>query len=87
MTSPLDVISGTACQLGIPGVQPWGPGWFLLAAGGRVEQGPFLTAEAAQEAAEWMDANSYGVFPMPWVPIYSSQGLTIGSRRRTVTRK
>lgn len=82
----MDFLSGTVCQL-LPGTVRWGPGWYLVAANGRVEGGPFLTALAACQGADWMDERCLGVHPGPWVPRYSGQGLLIGSRVRVRERR
>lgn len=79
--APMDFLSGTTCQL-VPGLIPWGPGWYLVAANARVEAGPFLSVEDAEAAARWMSDRCYGVHPAPWSPRYSAQGLLIGSRIR-----
>jgi hypothetical protein len=78
---PLDVLSGTICQLA-PGTIPWGPGWYLVAVNTRVEAGPFLTPRDAERAADWLDDNALGVHPAPWTPRYSATGLLVGSRVR-----
>ena len=82
MTAYADVITNTACDLNLPGVQPWGPGWFLIAANKRVESGPYEDERAALDAAFWMEDNGYGVHPLPWTPRHSATGLIIGSRSR-----
>lgn len=70
------------CELGIPGRQPHGPGFFLVASNGHVEAGPFAGMEAAVAAARWLHDNDRGVNPGPWRPVYSRMGLVVGSRYR-----
>lgn len=84
--APLDFLTATVCQI-TPGTIPWGPGWYLVAANTRVEAGPFLTEQAAERAAEWLDENSEGVHPAPWTPRHSAVGLIIGSRVRDRSKK
>lgn len=77
----MDFLAGTACQL-VPGLAPWGPGWYLVSSNTRVEAGPFATPDLALKAADWMHEEGLGVHPAPWEPRYSAQGLLIGSRVR-----
>lgn len=58
----LDFLSGTTCQL-TPYTQPWGPGWYLIAANDRVEAGPFATPADAERASAWLDDRCLGVHP------------------------
>ena len=72
-----------SCELGVPGVlRGTRTGWYLIAANGRVEAGPFQDEAAAEYAARWMDDEARGVNPAPWLPKYSHAGLQIGSRWR-----
>ena len=71
-----------ACEVRIPGVQPHGPGWYLVSVNTRVEAGPFLSPCCARAAATWLDDQARGVNPAPWHPAYSGSGLVIGSRLR-----
>lgn len=71
-----------ACDLAIPGRLPHGPGWYLAASNAITEAGPFATEQAAEQAADWMDANGYGVNPGPYSPFYSPKGVTVGIRRK-----
>lgn len=90
---PVEEVQGLACQL-IPGTSPaHGPGWYLIATSpnwdprdpmpvGWVECGPFPSETSALRTAEWMEEESLGVFPAPWVPYHSRRGLIIGTRLR-----
>jgi hypothetical protein len=77
----MDILTGTICQI-TPGTIRWGPGWYLIADNTRVEAGPFLTAESARHAADWLEDQALGVHPAPYAPRYSAVGLLVGSRVR-----
>lgn len=96
MTAP-DYLADSSCIL-VPGVLPWGPGWYLIAANARVEAGPFPDETTALLAADWLDDRGLGVHPTwepeedeptppPYRPAYSLVGLIIGSRKRDRARK
>lgn len=70
------------CELVAPGRLPHGPGWYLAAANGITEAGPFGTRWAAVQAAEWLEDRGYGVNPSPYKPFYSSRGVLVGIRRK-----
>ncbi len=91
MTAP-DYLADSSCAL-VPGVLPWGPGWYLIAANCRVEAGPFPDEDTARLAADWLDDQGMGVHPAweptedeplvaPYRPAYSAVGLIVGSRKR-----
>lgn len=82
--SQTDVIAYTGCDL-VPGVTPWGPGWYLVALNDRVEAGPFASGADAALGAWWLDEHSHGVHPSPWMLRWSGTGLLIGSRIRERT--
>lgn len=66
----------------VPGVQPWGPGWYLIGANNLVELGPFSTPQDAEYAAAWMDEHGYGRNPLPYSVHWSPRGLKFDTRRR-----
>lgn len=76
---------GPSCQVGVPGVQAFGPGYFLVAANKRVECGPFDTEQDASKAAEWLEDQSLGVHPYPWRVVYTPVGLLVGSKCRAAS--
>lgn len=85
MSGQPDYAWGTTCELvPVPGLDTrHRPGWYLVSEeANRVECGPFSDAATAERAAAWMEEHGYGVFPSPWVPYKSRNGLLIGSRMR-----
>jgi len=70
------------CELVAPGRIKHGPGWYLSAANGITEAGPFATESDAQAAARWLSENGYGVNPEPYEPFHSDRGVTVGIRRK-----
>lgn len=91
MTAP-DYLADSSCSL-VPGVIPWGPGWYLIAANARVEAGPFPDEATALLAGSWLEDRSQGVHPAfenppgpPYLPTFSAVGLIVGSRKRDRSR-
>lgn len=86
LAAPVSAEYPPTCEV-LPQRQPWGPGWYLIAANRRVEAGPFSTQEEAEAVASYMDEHSLGVNPSPWRPAFSPRGLTIGTRVRATRHK